>query len=537
MQVVLRLVLGSALLLCLWRMPPSVVVAARRRLRRSSADGTAPKPFITPLGRDPDVRQVETTAGAFYRDPGAVCEQGGEGGAPPKDLSEYVVVGGDMVNLSEPGLYRVQYTCEAPGGATAPPATRTVLVSAAGCANVRLSSVSFLLDGVYTLSNSVLNGRGVYEQECGGNFLWWMRIGGSEATTPKAPGSRGGGQDRFMRGQHGQWRVSADLNGFHSAHAEGAADTPEDVPAGTWQVQRGREFKADADSKVTCASVPAKGYCFTKFHEHQCHRGVEAAASAVENRKQVQQDAVRGCIQCARRHEATLHSAGCTYLQVVKLCDRFGVLMAPPDKTVAQVLMPSVLSEEHGCDAHGHAAVRQAEEEHILASPLAAARLGPPDGRAVHQSTDCTVTQWGAWSSCSVSCGRGTTVRGRRVLLHSRFGGKACPQLSQQRGCVSEMSGCTHHTRSAITKPPCSAHVRFGEWSKCNADCGAGVQLRMKQTQSCAKFGGASIHRVSRQQRRCNSGPCAGAQPHQVQLHVAPLAGDADDDDDDGHQT
>ena len=522
----LCLLIGGTLSVCLLWHRSAAVSSPRRRLRPSSA---ATHDFITPLGRDPDVVQIDSKAGAFYRDPGAVCEQTpASGHGKPRDLSEYVVIGGDLVDVSQPGSYKVTYECK-----TAPTATRTVLVSAAGCANVRVAGVSFLLDGVYTLTNSVLNGRGVYEQECGGNFMWWLNERGANSsgdTTAPAPH-----KSRFVRGQRGQWRISKSLSGFHSAHAEGVADTPEEIKAGTWTVQRGTSWEQDADGTTTCASAPAKGYCFTKFHEHKCHLGVQAAAAATDHRQTVKEEAVRACIDCARRHEATLHSAGCAYLQVVKLCDRFGVLMEPPDATTAQVLMPSVLSEEHGCDANGNHAERQAEEERLIASPLATAFVAPEGGRAAHQSADCAVSQWGTWSSCSVSCGHGTVVRGRRELALPRFGGKACPQLSQQRGCISAMRGCTHDAGTPHSSHArCANTVRFGKWSKCNANCGAGIQLRLKETVECAKWKGrASIRRVSRQQRRCNNGPCAGAQPSAIEVHVAPLASVPDDDDDD----
>ena len=100
---VLLLLLGT---LSMWHY--SEVPSLRRRLRAS--DSEFGRPFITPLGRDPDVVAVSSEKGAWYRDPGAVCEQKpAQGGGKLRDLSEYVVIGGDLVDVSKPGSYRVTY--------------------------------------------------------------------------------------------------------------------------------------------------------------------------------------------------------------------------------------------------------------------------------------------------------------------------------------------------------------------------------------------------------------------------------------------
>lgn len=48
---------------------------------------------------------------------------------------------------------------------------------------------------------------------------------------------------------------------------------------------------------------------------------------------------------------------------------------------------------------------------------------------------DCTVSEWGIWSECDVSCGTGMMTRTRTVLTQPENGGKHCPSLTQKRGC------------------------------------------------------------------------------------------------------
>ncbi|XP_014235442.1 uncharacterized protein LOC106658134 [Trichogramma pretiosum] len=50
---------------------------------------------------------------------------------------------------------------------------------------------------------------------------------------------------------------------------------------------------------------------------------------------------------------------------------------------------------------------------------------------------DCKVSEWGAWSACSRSCGVGETQRTRRVLVQPRRGSRPCPPLKETKWCGS----------------------------------------------------------------------------------------------------
>ncbi|XP_065091096.1 somatomedin-B and thrombospondin type-1 domain-containing protein-like [Ochlerotatus camptorhynchus] len=49
---------------------------------------------------------------------------------------------------------------------------------------------------------------------------------------------------------------------------------------------------------------------------------------------------------------------------------------------------------------------------------------------------DCVVSEWGPWNECDTPCGPGTTSRNRTVRQKPRNGGKHCPSLLQNRGCL-----------------------------------------------------------------------------------------------------
>ncbi|KAB7498374.1 Spondin-2, partial [Armadillidium nasatum] len=64
-------------------------------------------------------------------------------------------------------------------------------------------------------------------------------------------------------------------------------------------------------------------------------------------------------------------------------------------------------------------------------------------GRRMRKPRDCRVSEWGEWSPCSKTCGIGEQVRERKVLKHSRRGGRPCPNLKEQKWCGSSRD-CGH---------------------------------------------------------------------------------------------
>ena len=51
---------------------------------------------------------------------------------------------------------------------------------------------------------------------------------------------------------------------------------------------------------------------------------------------------------------------------------------------------------------------------------------------------DCVVGEWGAWSSCTKSCGGGSQNSTRPILYPAKFGGRPCPATTKYKACAQK---------------------------------------------------------------------------------------------------
>ena len=61
-------------------------------------------------------------------------------------------------------------------------------------------------------------------------------------------------------------------------------------------------------------------------------------------------------------------------------------------------------------------------------------------------TTDCQVSNWSPWSSCSASCGLGVRQRTRKVIAGSNDGGRDCPSLFQTKQCEANHLPCYNYS-------------------------------------------------------------------------------------------
>jgi hypothetical protein len=109
-------------------------------------------------------------------------------------------------------------------------------------------------------------------------------------------------------------------------------------------------------------------------------------------------------------------------------------------------------------------------------------------------ATDCVVAQWGAWSTCTKTCGEGSQQR-TRTSTEPKFGGKAC--LHSNEG-----STCNAHA--------CPIDCSMGQWgrySDCSLECGSGTKSRSRSTLILPEFGGKACE-SEQEPQNCNLGPC-----------------------------
>lgn len=108
---------------------------------------------------------------------------------------------------------------------------------------------------------------------------------------------------------------------------------------------------------------------------------------------------------------------------------------------------------------------------------------------------DCTVGEWSDWSACDKPCGSGTQIQTRQITQQPANGGKACPALTQSKACNTQ--GC-----------PVDCQVgAWSTWSRCSKDCGGGTQTQTRQITVQPLNGGASCP-VLTQSQACNSQAC-----------------------------
>ncbi|EEA04805.1 thrombospondin type 1 domain-containing protein [Cryptosporidium muris RN66] len=145
---------------------------------------------------------------------------------------------------------------------------------------------------------------------------------------------------------------------------------------------------------------------------------------------------------------------------------------------------------------------------------------------------DCKVTQWSAWTTCSKSCSVGSKVRRRDVIMPQMNNGTACPLLIESRECNEDIScsnciygswsswsSCSVSCGTGTSKKGANCNKTFemntcntfqcptncvlsqwSEWSICSATCGQGVQLSSRITILSQSDGGNCPDNLSRTQ-------------------------------------
>lgn len=156
----------------------------------------------------------------------------------------------------------------------------------------------------------------------------------------------------------------------------------------------------------------------------------------------------------------------------------------------------------------------------------------------------CAVSSWSSWTSCSATCGVGSRLRTRAVVIDAACNGAPCPPLRESEQCAQALcpvncelsawstwsvcsSSCLlderRRTRNVVTAPAnggaacdaltetatcgarrCDCDVKdWSTWTTCTASCGSGSQSRSRTIATvrseCPALSDA---------RACNVPPC-----------------------------
>jgi hypothetical protein len=109
--------------------------------------------------------------------------------------------------------------------------------------------------------------------------------------------------------------------------------------------------------------------------------------------------------------------------------------------------------------------------------------------------SNCQTTAYGAWTSCSKSCGSGKQSKHRRITKSHAFGGIKCPKLSEARNCATVK--CT---------VDCVVSA-WEKWGACSKTCGTGYKTRKRLILRMSAHGGASCPKLTARVA-CNAHSC-----------------------------
>ncbi|XP_061197855.1 SCO-spondin-like isoform X2 [Saccostrea echinata] len=116
-----------------------------------------------------------------------------------------------------------------------------------------------------------------------------------------------------------------------------------------------------------------------------------------------------------------------------------------------------------------------------------------------HCPVDGGFSLWGAWSSCSVTCGGGKSKRSRSCSDPSPlYGGKNCT------GDMEEFTNC--NTQNC---PIDGRYNDWSSWSECSLTCGGGLKARSRRCNNPSpQYGGKQCSGSDNESSSCNQQPC-----------------------------
>ncbi|XP_023721830.1 spondin-1 isoform X3 [Cryptotermes secundus] len=100
-------------------------------------------------------------------------------------------------------------------------------------------------------------------------------------------------------------------------------------------------------------------------------------------------------------------------------------------------------------------------------------------------SGDCEVTEWGPWSACSVTCGKGVKYKQRSYIDSTKAQIKSCNvKLTARYPCQGARETCSSQANHELTAAPldsiCTV-TKWSSWSSCSVTCGRGVRTRTRK--------------------------------------------------------
>jgi len=139
-------------------------------------------------------------------------------------------------------------------------------------------------------------------------------------------------------------------------------------------------------------------------------------------------------------------------------------------------------------------------EKSCTDTSLISEEIGHPDNSGDALRPECAVTEWGQFSPCSVTCGKGLRMRQRFYVNQMKADMMGCDrQLEEKEMCAADVELCEGD--GFMVKDDFCAVSEWSQWSSCSATCGKGFRTRTRRYLN--RMGRKKCHLETSEQDMC----------------------------------